>query len=95
MVSYRDIGYVLPVLLQVGLYASPVAYSVTAVPAAVRWAVSLNPITGLLEGFRSACLGLPLPNGALLAWSAACSIAAFFGGALVFANRERRFADVI
>ena len=95
MVSYRDVGYVLPVLLQVGLYASPVAYSITAVPTTVRWVVTLNPITGLLEGFRSACLGLPLPSSALLAWSAVCSIAAFFGGALVFADRERRFADVI
>jgi lipopolysaccharide transport system permease protein len=95
MVSYRDIGYVLPVVLQVGLYASPVAYSMAAVPTSVRWAVTLNPMTGLLEGFRSACLGFPLPAPGLLAWSACCSVSAFLGGALVFANRERRFADVI
>ena len=95
MVSYRDIGYILPVLLQVGLYASPVAYSVAAVPASARWAVSINPMTGLLEGFRSACLGLPVPSASLTAWSALCSVGVFFAGALVFANRERRFADVI
>ena len=95
MVSYRDIGYILPVMLQVGLYASPVAYSVAAVPASARWVINANPMTGLLEGFRSACLGLPLPNPALLAWSAGCSIVAFVVGAVVFNNRERRFADVI
>lgn len=95
MVSYRDIGYVLPVLLQIGLYASPVAYSVAAVPSAVRWVVNVNPLTGLLEGFRSAFLGRAVPSAGAIGWSAACSVFAFLLGALVFANRERRFADVI
>ena len=56
-VQYRDVQYMLPVAVPFLLYASPVAYAVTAVPAAYRWAFAINPLTAALEGFRIALLG--------------------------------------
>lgn len=95
MVSYRDVGYVLPVLTQILLYASPVAYAVSAVPdSALAW-FRLNPLTGMLEGFRWALLDSPAPPTWVMAWSAGCAVVLFVVGATVFARMERRFADVI
>lgn len=95
MVRYRDVQNVLPILLQLMLYASPVAYGLDAVPSSLRIFVAANPMTGLLEAFRWSLLGVgPLPGRALV-WSSAASMLAIGCGAFAFASLERDFADVI
>ncbi len=94
-VSYRDVQYILPVLIQFGLYATPVAYAVSAVPQDLRPWYFLNPLSGLLEAFRWSLLGVgSLPIGYVL-YSAAMAIGLFFIGLFAFRRMERRFADVI
>lgn len=97
-VSYRDVQYTLPVLIQFALYASPVAYSLNVlhkVPASLRTLYYLNPMVGVLEGFRWSLLGLhAMPWGAA-AYSALCGGAVFVIGAFAFKKMERKFADVI
>ena len=96
-VSYRDVQYILPVITQLLLYASPVAYAVVAVPARFRFLYSLNPLSGLLEAFRWSLLGRAAGVVGLgeLAYCAAFSIAVFLAGVFFFNSMERRFADVI
>ena len=94
-VSYRDIQYILPVFTNILLYASPVAYSVTAVPEKVRWAYELNPLTPPLEAMRASLLGTALPSGQSLASSALLAGALFLIGLYSFKRMERSFADVI
>ena len=94
-VPYRDVQYVLPVLIQFLLYASPVAYSMNAVPQNLRPFVAINPLSGMLEAFRWSLLGGGhLPLGAV-AWSAIAAVSALIIGASVFTAMERDFADVI
>ena len=95
MVSYRDVGYILPVMLNILLYASPVAYSVSAVPARLRWVYALNPLTPPLEAMRSGLLGLPFDEQKGLAISGAVSVVLLLIGFYAFKRMERRFADVI
>lgn len=93
-VAYRDFRYVVPFLIQLWMYISPVVYPVSIVPEKWRWLLALNPMTGIIDGFRSAFLRLPfdLPT---LAISAGISILLFVGGVLYFKQLERRFADLI
>ncbi len=95
MVKYRDVGYVLPVVTQTLLYASPVAYSVSAVPEAYRVWFNLNPLTWVLQEFRWSLLGLAAPEGWQVVASVAAAVVVFVAGALVFEHMERGFADVI
>jgi len=60
-VRYRDVGFVVPVLLQLGMFVTPVVYRWTLVPAKWRWTIMANPLTGIVEMYRSALLGLALP----------------------------------
>jgi lipopolysaccharide transport system permease protein len=95
MVHYRDVGQVLPVGLQMLLYISPVAYSLDAVPDSLRSLYSLNPLVGVLEGFRWSLIGgRHLPVGTV-AYSCAFGIGMLIVGALVFARMESKFADVV
>ena len=95
MVSYRDIQYILPVFLNILLYASPVAYSVTAVPERLRWVYLLNPLTPPLEGLRASLLGTVFPNLGSLAVSALMGAVLLTAGLYAFKRMERSFADVI
>jgi lipopolysaccharide transport system permease protein len=95
MVPYRDLQYVIPILLQFLLYASPVAYSVAAVPARLRTYFFFNPLSSLLEAFRWSLLGTGHLDGIAIAWSVASSIAVFMLAAFAFRKMERTFADVI
>ena len=95
VVTYRDVQYVLPVLTQFLLYASPIAYAVSAVPTPLRAVYFLNPLSGLLEAFRWSLLGTGRLDPAQVGYSAGVSILVFLGGALSFQKRERKFADVI
>lgn len=94
-VRYRDVSYIVPVAIQFLLYASPVAYTLAAVPPSLRVYFQLNPLTGPLELIRHSTLATPAPGGGSLAYSAATACVLLVGGYLIFKNQERRFADVI
>ncbi len=95
MVKYRDVGYVLPWLVQVLMYGSPVAYSLSEVPESLRWIFDINPVTWFLETFRWSLLGTAAPP----AWQVVALVVAapviFLLGAIVFQKNEREFADYI
>jgi lipopolysaccharide transport system permease protein len=94
-VSYRDVQYILPVFVQILLYASPVAYSVAAVPANLRMFYYANPLTAPLEGLRGAILGGAMRGWPGAAWSAGAAVGLMGVGMMSFKRMERRFADVI
>ena len=94
-VSYRDVQYILPVIIPFLLYASPVGYSVSAVPHNLRPLFLLNPLTGLLEAFRWSVFGTAAPAWGGVLYSALAAAAVFVAGTYAFKNMERRFADVI
>jgi lipopolysaccharide transport system permease protein len=95
-VKYRDFRYVIPFLLQLGLYLSPVGFSSAAIPEKWRLVYSLNPLVGLIDGFRWAVLGgnarIYVPG---LVLSVVVSVIMLIYGVSVFRRMERRFADVI
>lgn len=95
-VTYRDIRHAVPFVIQIWLFASPVAYSADLVPEQWQALYQLNPIAGVLEGFRWALLGSgnPPPVGAL-AISGAVTSLMFVVGVAYFRRVERSFADVI
>lgn len=94
-VPYRDINYVLPVVLQLLLYGSPIAYGLSNVPASVRRFIDFNPLVGLLEGMRWASLpGREFPVSALVR-SIIGGAVILVVGLLIFERVERDFADVI
>lgn len=93
-VAYRDFIHVTPFLLQVWMYATPVVFPISLVPERWRWVVWLNPLSGIVGGFRSAFLGQP-PDWMALALSVLTSIAIFFASTFYFERVERRFADII
>jgi lipopolysaccharide transport system permease protein len=93
-VAYRDFRYVVPFLLQFWMFATPVVYPASLVPAEWHWVLNLNPMAGLVEGFRSAFLGRPFDGDAILL-SFAAAVAMFLAGVAYFEKVERRFADII
>lgn len=94
-VRYRDVLQVVPIAIQFLMFLSPVGYQVAAVPAGVRWAVGINPLTGILQGFRWSLLGRGGLDTAQVAWSVVGSLAALALGVSIFSSLERDFADVI
>jgi lipopolysaccharide transport system permease protein len=94
-VKYRDVNYVLPVLVQFLLYASPVAYALSAVPHSLRPYFVANPLTGLLEAYRWSLLGTGSVHAGYLLYSAAFAVVVLVAGSAAFARMERSFADVI
>jgi ABC-type polysaccharide/polyol phosphate export permease len=95
VVYLRDLRHALPVLLQLGLFATPVAYGIDVVPQAVRWLYSLlNPLAPVIDGYRrTILLGLP-PNWSLLLPGAVSGVAVLVFGYLIFKRLETGFADV-
>ena len=95
-VAYRDIGYVTPFLVQVWLYASPVVYSATLIKGDLWQLVyGLNPMAGVVQGFRWATLGVGQPPSSFLVASVAVALFLLISGALYFRRMERTFADVV
>lgn len=94
-VRYRDIMHTLPFLVQVWMYASPIVYPVSMVPEKWRALYSLNPMVGVIEGFRWALLGTKSPDLTSIAIGATIIILATVAGVIFFKNKERAFADVI
>jgi homopolymeric O-antigen transport system permease protein len=93
-VRYRDVKYAVPFVIQLWLFASPVAYSSALVPPGLRTLFSLNPMTGVIDGFRWATLGGPRPDITIVI-SAAATLAILVGGLAYFRRVERTFADTI
>jgi lipopolysaccharide transport system permease protein len=94
-VKYRDVRYVVPFVMQIWLYASPVAYPSSFVHGTYRTLYSLNPMTGVIDGFRWCLLDVGAPRIGSLLVSIGTALALVVGGALYFARTERGFADVI
>ena len=92
-VEYRDVRYTVPFLIQFWLFLTPVAYSSSLVPERWRALYGLNPMTGVVEGFRWALLG-KAPPGAVLLVSTASVLVLLLGGLFYFRRMERRFADI-
>jgi len=93
-VSYRDFRYVIPFMVQLWMFVTPVVYPASLIPAQWRWLFNLNPMSGLIEGFRAVFLGQAFDFGGL-AVSAGVAIGLFFIGVMIFERIERRFADII
>jgi lipopolysaccharide transport system permease protein len=92
---YRDVRYVLPFLVQFWLFASPVAYPASLIPQRWRWLYGLNPMAGVIEGFRWALTGHGAPPSSMMAISAAVVVVIVAGGAAYFQKMEGTIADVV
>jgi lipopolysaccharide transport system permease protein len=94
-VQYRDVRYTLGFIVQLWLFASPVAYSSTLVPARWRPFYGLNPMAGVIEGFRWALLGKTQASGAMLWVSVLVVAVTLVGGLYYYRRMEKTFADVV
>ena len=94
-VLYRDIGYILPFLTQFWMFITPIAYPASIVPE--RWHIlyAINPMTGVVEGFRWALLGSGEAPGLILLVSSAVAVVVLVSGLFYFKRMERVFVDVI
>jgi lipopolysaccharide transport system permease protein len=94
-VRYRDVGQAIPFLVQIWLFASPVAYPASVVPENWRFLYNLNPLAGIIEGFRWALLGSQNPPIVSLLLTTAVVLALLYGGIVFFKRMEKTFADVV
>lgn len=93
-VKYRDVRFALPFLIQLWMFLSPIIYPSSFVPAKWRWVLTLNPLTGLIDGFRAAVFATAI-NWTTLGISAAITLAMLVYAAYVFKRMERTFADIV
>jgi lipopolysaccharide transport system permease protein len=94
-VQYRDVRYAVPFLVQVWLFATPIAYPSSLLKEPWRTLYAINPMVGVVEGFRWALLGADTAPGPMIAVSALASLVILAGGALYFRRMERTFADIV
>jgi lipopolysaccharide transport system permease protein len=95
-VVYRDVGYVIPFLMQVWFYATPVVYSTSLIPPGLgRVLYGLNPMAGVVQGFRWAIAGADPPPPGLLLSSLGVGLLLLISGVIVFRRMERSFADIV
>ena len=94
-VRYRDVGQAIPFLVQIWLFASPVAYPASVVPEKWRLLYNLNPMAGVIEGFRWALFGKQTPDVLAIAISIAVVLALLVSGIVFFKRMEETFADVV
>ena len=94
-VEFRDVRYIVPFLTQFWLFATPVAYPSSMLPEPWRTLYGVNPMVGVVEGFRWALLGRPESLGPILAVSTGAALFLLVTGALYFRRMERTFADVV
>lgn len=94
-VKYRDIPMIIPFLLQLWMFASPIVYPTSIVPVKYQLFYAINPVVGIIEGFRASLLGnIPFPWHIILV-SAITSIILFISGLIYFQQVERFFSDII
>lgn len=94
-VKYRDIASVVPLMTQLWMFASPVLYPASLVPESMRFYYGLNPMAGVIEGFRWALLGKAAPDWGMVAVSLGVVVSLLVGGVIFFRRVERTFADLI
>ena len=94
-VHFRDVGHMIPFLVQVWMYASPVVYPASMFPERWQWAHALNPMVGVIEGLRFALLSHGDPPGATILVSLGVSLAILVTGVIYFKRMERSFSDVV
>jgi lipopolysaccharide transport system permease protein len=94
-VRYRDVGHAIPFLIQIWMFLSPIVYPVSLVPEQWRWLYGLNPMAGVIEGFRWALLGQTAPDLAVMTVSIFVFVIFLIAGIIHFWQMERQFADVI
>ena len=94
-VKYRDVGHAIPFVIQIWMFLTPVVYPVSLVPEHWRWLYGLNPMVGVIEGFRWALLGRTAPDPVVMVESAAMLVVIVMAGVVYFRQMERRFADII
>ena len=94
-VKYRDIGHAIPFVIQIWMFASPIVYPVSLVPEQWRWLYGLNPMAGVIEGFRWALLGRTAPDPVVMAESIVVLLIVLIAGTVYFRKMERQFADML
>jgi lipopolysaccharide transport system permease protein len=94
-VRFRDVKLTLPFMLQVWMYVSPVIYPLSIIPERFKWLYSLNPMVGVIEGFRWALFARGAPDLTALAIGAVAIVVLLFGGLVFFRRMENSFADLI
>jgi lipopolysaccharide transport system permease protein len=94
-VEFRDVQYVIPFLIQFWLFATPIAYPSSLVPHAYRFLLGLNPMAGVVEGFRWSLLGTNTAPGPMIAVSVAVVVLLVASGLYYFRRMEATFADRI
>jgi lipopolysaccharide transport system permease protein len=93
-VKYRDVRFALPFLIQLWLFVSSVILPSSSIPPKWRWLLMLNPMSGIIEGYRSALFGLPF-DWPSLSLAAVLTLLVLFYAIYAFARVERSFADII
>lgn len=94
-VRYRDVGYTIPFITQFWMFASPIVYPISLVPEKWRLLYSLNPLVGVIEGFRWALLGKQSPDSVIIGVSSGVVVLLLFGGIIYFKRMERTFVDEV
>ncbi len=91
---YRDVQHLTRLFLMIGMYLTPVVYPLSMVPERYVWVYKLNPLVGIVEGYRSALFGFPFETSIII-WSAVVSFAVFIVGYSIFKVSEKYFADIV
>lgn len=91
---YRDIQYLTNLSLLIWMYMTPIVYPLSLVPREYVWLYKLNPMVGIIEGYRSAILNLPFDLGTI-SWSVAVALLVFISGFWIFKRGERIFSDIV
>jgi lipopolysaccharide transport system permease protein len=94
-VQFRDVRYILPFITQFWMFATPIVYPSSLLPEPWRTVYGLNPMVGVVEGFRWALLGTQTAPGPILIVSSLASLAILMGGAFYFKRMEKTFADLV
>jgi lipopolysaccharide transport system permease protein len=94
-VQFRDVRYVLPFLTQFWLFATPIAYPSSLLSEPWRTIYGINPMVGVVEGFRWALLGTHTAPGPIIIVSALAAVAILVSGTFYFRRMEKTFADIV
>jgi lipopolysaccharide transport system permease protein len=94
-VAYRDVGYVIPFIVRLWFFLTPITYSASIVPETYQALYALNPMTGVVQGFRWAMLGVGSAPSTLMIASTGATLVLLISGILYFRRMERIFADVV
>jgi lipopolysaccharide transport system permease protein len=94
-IHYRDIRYIVPFIMQFGMFVSPVVYPSSVVPQRWQAVYAVNPMVGVIEGFRWALLGKEVLPGKMIAISTAVAMLVLLGGIFYFRRAEKNFADIV